>query len=116
MKKENEPKRCKNGHPIERRRLILLGHTVGVCLHCGHKYILSAVPATYTWSERNKLGEQFHVYTFASLLACEHCHGFMTSIQISCKTHEEQEEIWRKELDENLHSTPDNRSDVPASS
>lgn len=104
--------RCKNGHPIERRKLILLGHTVGVCPHCGHKYLISAIPATYTWDDRNTLGERFHVYTFATLLICEKCHGFMTSIQISCKTSEEEEQTWRQELNENLHSTSDNGSNV----
>lgn len=104
--------RCKNGHPIVRKQLILLGHTVGVCPNCSHKYIISAIPATYAWDERNELREKFHVYTFATLLICEKCHSFMTSIQISCKTHEEQEEIWRNELNENLHSTPDNGSNV----
>lgn len=101
---------CDRGHPIVRNRIILLGHIVGVCPTCGHRYLHSSLPSTYSYDDTSESGEKFHVYSFLAMLLCEECHSPMTSISIACQSHEDHEEVWRKELDENLHSSPDQQS------
>jgi len=106
MKKEDRKGRCKNGHPITRFGLVLLGHIVGVCPNCNHRYLYSSIPAMYVGDKRNSLGERFHVYSFLTILICYGCRKFITSISIACHPMDEHEKDWNNELADLLEVSP----------
>lgn len=122
----DKEKRCKKGHPIGRGQLVLMQHVVGVCT-CGHVYFHSEIPVVFAGDRRNKLKERFHHYDFMSPQFCPQCKKWLTGITISCQNHSIKEwvEALEKDLqelafmegikvhhDEDLRSTPNNRSYV----
>jgi len=110
MKKD----RCKNGHPINPNKQVLLGHIVGVCNNCKSRYLYSSIPATYARDEHNSLGERFHVYVYNSFLVCNGCHNTMINIKIACKPIEEHEAIWINELKDYLGiKQEENKDETP---
>ena len=91
--------RCKNGHPIETDRIVLLNHVVGVCT-CGYKYLVECMPATHIKDVRSKTKERFHLFAFLSPLICPSCYKWMTRISIACHSKEDLEVDWRLVLQE----------------
>lgn len=93
---------CKNGYPISKGQILLMGRVVGVCDECGHRYLHSEMPVFYVGDKVSKSKERFHVYQFASPLICGGCKKWISSINVACRPLIEIKNDWSDELNRYL--------------
>lgn len=106
-------RRCKNGHPIDKHKLVLMGRVVGSCGKCRKPYIHSELPVIYSHDEKNTLGEKFHTYNFHSFLICGGCGSILANIKVSCKPMTEED--WIENLSNELsrYSIKEKKDETP---